>query len=70
MPEQYSITVGDAAERFRVLKIMYLQRERELAAVKSISEALSQRMTLQDLIEHTLRTTLDVLNAERLASPG
>ena len=62
MPKYSSIT--DDAERFRVLETMYLQRERELAAVKSISEALFQRMKLQDLIEQVLRTTLDVLNAE------
>ncbi len=64
MPEHSSITAADAAERFRVIKKMYLQRERELVAVRRISEALSQRMKLQDLIEHVLRTTLDVLNAE------
>ena len=62
MPKHSSIT--DDAERFRVLERMYLQRERELAAVQRISEALSQRMKLQDLIEQALRTTLDVLNAE------
>lgn len=62
MPKYSSIT--DDAERFRVLEKMYLQRERELEAVKSISEALFQRMKLQDLIEQALRTTLDVLNAE------
>ena len=64
MPEHSSIMVGDGTESFRVIKIMYLQRERELAAVQRISEALSQRMKLQDLIEQALRTTLDVLNAE------
>jgi signal transduction histidine kinase len=64
MPKHSSITVADAAESFRVIKKMYLQRERELAAVQRISEALSQRMKLQDLIEQALRTTLDVLNAE------
>lgn len=64
MPEHSSIAVADGAESFRVIKIMYLQRERELAAVQRISEALSQRMKLQDLIEQALRTTLDVLNAE------
>ena len=62
MPKYSSIT--DDAERFRVLEKMYLQRERELAAVKSISEALFQRMKLQELIEQVLHTTLDVLNAE------
>ena len=41
-----------------------MQRERELAAALRISEALSQRMQLQDLIEQALRTTLDVLNVE------
>ncbi|MEO6306643.1 MAG: GAF domain-containing protein [Nitrospiraceae bacterium] len=64
MPEHHSITVADDAERFRVIKRLYLQRERELAAVQRISEALSQRMKLQDLVEQALRTTLDVLNAE------
>ena len=62
MPKHFSIP--DDAERFRVLKKMYLQRERELAAVRCISEALSQRMNMQDLIEHALRTALDVVNAE------
>jgi signal transduction histidine kinase len=64
MPEHSSIAVVDDAERFRVIKKMYLQREKELAAALRISEALSQRMKLQDLIEQALRTTLDVLNAE------
>ena len=64
MSEYSSITVADDAERFRFVKKMYLQRERELAAARCISEALSQRMKLQDLIEQALRTTLDVLNAE------
>jgi signal transduction histidine kinase len=64
MPKHSSITVADAAESFRVIKEMYLQRERELAAVQRISEVLSQRMKLQDLIEQALRTTLDVLNTE------
>jgi GAF domain-containing protein len=62
MPKHSSIP--DDAERFRILEKMYLQRERELAAVRCISEALSQRMKLQDLIEQALRTALDVLNAE------
>jgi len=64
MPEHSSKTVANEAERFRVLKKMYLQRERELAATQCISEALSQRMKLQELIEQALRTALDVLNAE------
>ena len=64
MPEHSSITVADDAERFRVVKNMCLQRERELAAAQLISEALSQGMKLQDLIEQALRTTLDVLDAE------
>ncbi|HEY6182481.1 MAG TPA: GAF domain-containing protein [Terriglobales bacterium] len=62
MPKHSSIT--DDAERLRILEKKFLQRERELAAVKCISEALFQRMKLQDLIEQALRTTLDVLNAE------
>jgi signal transduction histidine kinase len=64
MPKHSSITIADAAESFLVIKSMYLQREKELVAVQRISEALSQRMKLQDLIEQALRTTLDVLNAE------
>ena len=64
MPKHSSITLANDAQRFRVMKKMYLQRERELAAVQRISEALSQRMNLQDLIEQALRTTLEVLNAE------
>src|SRR6188474_153757 len=64
MPEHSSIPVADDADRFRFIKKMYLQRERELAAARCISEALSQRVKLQDLIEQALRTTLDVLDAE------
>ena len=64
MPEHFPITADDGAESLRVIKQMYSQRERELAAALRISEALFQRMKLQDLIEHALRTTLDLLNAE------
>jgi len=64
MSEHSSTMVLDDAERFRVIKKLYLQRERELAAAQRISEALAQRMKLRDLIERALRTTLDVLNAE------
>ena len=63
MPEHPS-TGAEDAQRVRVLKKMYLQCERELAATQRISEALSPRMNLQELIEHALRTTLEVLNAE------
>ena len=61
MLEHSSITVTDDVERLRVL---YLQSQKELAAALRISEALSQQLKLQDLIEHALRTTLDLLNAE------
>src|SRR5215467_11298428 len=61
MPDHSSITVTDDVERLRVL---YLQSQKELAAALCISEALSQQLKLQDLIEHALRTTLDLLNAE------
>src|SRR5262249_25712757 len=64
MPEQPSITVVDDPERFRIIKIMYMQCERELAATKWMTQALSPRMKLQELIEQALRTTLDVLDAE------
>ena len=63
MPEHPSTTIADDAER-GVIKTLYLQRERELAAALRISETLFQRMQLQDLIEHALRTTLEVLDAE------
>jgi len=61
MLEHSSIKVTDDVERLRVL---YLQSQKELAAALRISEALSQQLKLQDLIEHALRTTLDLLNAE------
>ena len=64
MSQHSSITVPHDAERLRVTQELLSQRERELAAAQRISEALSQRMKLQDLIEQALRTTLDVLNAE------
>ena len=64
MSKHSSTKVPDDAERFRVIKKMYLRRERELAAAQTISEALSQRLKLQDLIEQALRTILNVLNAE------
>ena len=64
MPEYSSLTVAHDAERFRVIQKLYLQRESELTAALLISEALFQRMTLQDLIEQALRTALQVLNAE------
>ena len=52
MPEYSSITVAD-----QVITKMYLQRERELAAALRISEALSQRMKLQDLVEQAQANT-------------
>ena len=64
MSEHSSSTAPDDAEHFRDIKKMYLRRGRELAAVQRISEALSHRLKLQDLIEQALLTTLDVLNAE------
>jgi hypothetical protein len=59
MPEHSSLGIADDAESFRVIKKMYLQRERELAAAQRISEALSQGMDLQDLIEAALSNTID-----------
>ena len=38
--------------------------QKQLSAAQRISEALSQRIKLQDLIEQALRTTLEVLDAE------
>ena len=40
------------------------RRELELAAAQRISEVFSQKITLQDLIEQSLRIALDVVNAE------
>ena len=62
MSEHDSTMVLD--ERFNFIKKMYVQRERELAAARHMSEALAQRMKMRELIAHALRTTLDVLNAE------
>ena len=64
MSEHSSTIVLEDTEHFRFIKKMYLQRERELAAARRMSEALAQRRKMQDLIEHALRTTLDVLDAE------
>jgi signal transduction histidine kinase len=51
-------------ERLRVIQESLSHREKELAAARRVSEALSQRTRLQDLIEQALRTMLDVLDAE------
>ena len=51
-------------ERLRVIHETLSRREKELSAARRVSEALSQRTKLQDLIEQALRTMLDVLNAE------
>ncbi len=64
MYEHSPIRLSHDAERFRFIKKIYLQRERELAAARRISEALSQRMKVEDLIEQALRTILEVLDAE------
>src|SRR5688572_22484806 len=64
MSEQPPSTVPHDAERLRGTQETLSQREKELAAAQRISEALSQRIKLQDLIEQALRTTLDVLDAE------
>ncbi|HLZ34592.1 MAG TPA: GAF domain-containing sensor histidine kinase [Nitrospira sp.] len=40
------------------------RRELELAAAKRMSEVFSQKITLQDLLEQSLRIALDVVNAE------
>ena len=65
VPQQLAeLGEDEDAERFRVLKKMYLLCERELAATQHVSEALARRMKLQDLIELALRITLDMLNAE------
>jgi len=64
MSEHSSTIVLDEPEHFSVIKKMYWQRERELAAARRISEALAQRMKMRELIEQALRTTLDLLDAE------
>ena len=64
MSEHSSTTVPGDGEHFRITKKMYLRRVRELAAAQRISEALSQRLELQDLIEQALSTALDVSDAE------
>jgi signal transduction histidine kinase len=64
MSDSSSPTVPQVSERLQTTQATLLQREKELAAAQRISEALSQRIKLQDLIEQALRTTLDVLDAE------
>jgi len=64
MAEPSSTTIPQDAERLRITRETLSQREKELAAAQRISDALSQRIKLQDLIEEALRTTLDVLDAE------
>src|SRR5688572_13374787 len=64
MSDPSSTTVAHDVERLRVIQETLSQREKELAAAQRISDALSQRTKLQDLIEQALRTTLDVLDAE------
>jgi len=41
-----------------------IQRERELEAARRISQALSQHINVDDLVESALRTTLEVLGAD------
>jgi signal transduction histidine kinase len=65
MPDHTTTDAGRAADdRLRTIQATLSHREKELAAARRISEALSQRIKLQDLIEEALRTTLDVLDAE------
>ena len=64
MSEHPSITSHNEAEVLRVIQETLSHREKEIAAARRVSEALSQRTKLQDLIEQALRTTLDVLDAE------
>ena len=64
MSEPCSTRSSNQAERLRVIEETLSHREKELAAARRVSEALSQRTKLQDLIEQALRTMLDVLDAE------
>ena len=64
MSEHSSTIFLDEPEHFSVIKKMYWQRERELAAARRIAEAVAQRMKMRELIEQALRTTLDLLDAE------
>jgi signal transduction histidine kinase len=65
MSEHPSTTSShNEAELLRVIQETLSHREKEIAAARRVSEALSQRTKLQDLIEQALRTMLDVLDAE------
>jgi len=64
MSERPLTTSPNEIERLRVIQETLTHREKEIAAARRVSEALSQRTKLQDLIEQALRTTLDVLDAE------
>ena len=61
MPEHLS---SADKERLHIIQETLSHREKELAAARRVSEALSQRTRLQDLIEQALRTMLDVLDVE------
>src|SRR5215813_1128039 len=64
MSERPATIAQKEAEHLRVIQEALSHREKEIAAARRVSEALSQRTKLQDLIEQALRTTLDVLDAE------
>ena len=64
MSERPSIITANEAERLRIIQESLSHREKELFAARRVSEALSQRIKLQDLIEQALRTMVDVLDAE------
>ena len=48
----------------RLRDVQLLQRERELQAARSICQALSQHVNVDELVEQALHTALDVVGAE------
>jgi signal transduction histidine kinase len=63
-----------SAETPDSLARLLARKELELTAVRRISEVFSQKIKLQDLLEHSLRIALEVVNAENgsvlLADPA
>lgn len=63
LPDQQPGVSADPAAPSSLVRLL-ARRELELAATQRISEVFSQKVNLQDLLEHSLRIALEVVNAE------
>ena len=63
LPDQQPSLSTDTAAPSSLVRLL-ARRELELAATQRISEVFSQKINLQDLLEHSLRIALEVVNAE------